>query len=40
MCLLIDSRGEGLETAHMSHTFVRRLERALREAANWLLIGL
>jgi hypothetical protein len=29
-----------LETAHVSYTFVRRLERALREVANWLLIGL
>ena len=36
----IDSIGEGLETAHVSYTFVRRLERALREVANWLLIGL
>ena len=37
---IIDSIGEGLETAHVSYTFVRRLERALREVANWLLIGL
>ena len=36
----IDTIGEGLETAHVSYTFVRRLERALREVANWLLIGL
>ena len=36
----IDSIGEGLETAHVSYTFVRRLERALREVANWLLNGL
>ena len=38
--IIIDSIGEGLETAHVSYTFVRRLERALREVANWLLIGL
>ena len=31
---------EGLETAHVSYTFVRRNECAFREVANWLLIGL
>ena len=31
---IIDSRREGLETAHVSHTFVRRLERALSEVAS------